>query len=145
MSETTEEVKAQEKGCDEMKLPDLISLLVEAKNDSAQANKVAKEAKERLDNITLSVIDKLDEVGIEGSHNDGHSVNITEEYVPNEIDWDTLLAYVHQNQAFHLLQRRIAVTAWREEQAIYGEYPPGTQPFKQRKLSITKRKSNKKA
>ena len=128
----------------EMTLPELVELRAERKDKTAALNKAAKQAKEELDDVEGVIIAKIDAIGVEGTNVGGFAVNIVEEFVPTDIEWDTFLPWAAENDQLHLLQRRMSSTAWREYESIYGEYPPGTQCHKSRKLSVVKRKSNKK-
>jgi hypothetical protein len=50
--------------------------------------------------------------------------------VPNIEDWDKFYRYVKKNDAFHLLERRPAAKAWREEvENRRGKLVPGTKGF----------------
>lgn len=52
-------------------------------------------------------------------------------------DWDKFYDYIWEEKAFHLLERRPASKAWREEVEIrHGEMVPGTKGFEKRTLNL---------
>jgi hypothetical protein len=57
---------------------------------------------------------------------------------PQVEDWALVHKYVSDNDAFHLLQRRLSVEPWRELITESGILVPGTVIFENEKLSITK-------
>jgi len=63
------------------------------------------------------------------------SISITT--VPNIKDWDKFYRYVQKHKAFHLLERRPASKAWREEvENRRGKAVPGTEGFEKRTLNL---------
>jgi len=63
------------------------------------------------------------------------TATITEEVVPQIDDWDTYYAYIKDNDAWHLLQRRPAAAAFRELHEA-GEVVPGASAFVKRSISL---------
>jgi hypothetical protein len=68
------------------------------------------------------------------------TATIEESIVPkmnedNPKAWDVFYAFLHRKKAYHLLERRLSVTACREFMAR-GVELPGVLPFKKRKLKV---------
>lgn len=63
------------------------------------------------------------------------SVRIDDAVYPTAENWDDIHKYIHDNKYYHLLERRISVTAFREL-VDRGEPVPGVIPFKKRKVSL---------
>lgn len=64
-------------------------------------------------------------------------VIITESVVPRVFDWDDVYRFISRKKAFYLLERRMAVTSYREhlERKII---VPGTEPFKKRGVRLVR-------
>ncbi len=63
------------------------------------------------------------------------SVSITT--VPQVVNWDKLYQFIKRNSAFHLLERRPAAKAWREEVESRRNRPiPGVEGFQKRSLNL---------
>jgi len=57
--------------------------------------------------------------------------------VPQVKDWDKFQAYIKRNSAFHLLERRPAAKAWREEVESRRNRPvPGVEGFQKHSLNL---------
>lgn len=67
------------------------------------------------------------------------TATITEEVVPNAVDWDEIYKYIIENEAMHILQRRVSTAAFRELQGA-GESIPGVEPYTNRKILLRKTK-----
>lgn len=68
------------------------------------------------------------------------TVSLTESVVPAVKDWDAFLTYIHRHKAYHLLQRRAAVPAYREELELRkGKGVPGVDTFNKSNLSVRSR------
>lgn len=96
-----------------------------------------KELKDEMAALEERVINALDADEVTLSRGRRASASITETVVPVVEDWDTFQAYVLQNEALHLLERRPSTAAWRELKDS-GELVPGTRPFIKRDLSVRK-------
>jgi len=63
------------------------------------------------------------------------SVSLGSKLVPAVQDWDLLNAYILENSALHLLERRVATNAYREMQKA-GIELPGVVPFAKSNLNL---------
>ena len=64
------------------------------------------------------------------------SVHIDEVVYPTADNWDDIYAYIHANKYYHLLERRLTATGFRELHEK-GIQVPGVVPFKKRKVKLT--------
>lgn len=63
------------------------------------------------------------------------SCSITKNVVANVIDWDAFHEYIRKNKYFHLLQRRVSDTAYRELLEA-GKKVAGVEPFTKERLNL---------
>jgi hypothetical protein len=105
-----------------------------------QAQKL-KDAEKQLSNLQQSISDirmqlevhtlrLMDDAGTTKGGGLYATGAINETEIPNVSNWDEFYRYVHRNQAFYLLERRIARTAWREREKDI----PGVTKFIKRSL-----------
>ena len=85
----------------------------------------------------LAIIERLDEMGVNKFAVGKLSFSISENTVGNVEDWDQVHAYIRDNNAFHLVQRRLANAAYKELLDM-GEELPGVVPFNKRSLNFRK-------
>lgn len=86
----------------------------------------------------LAMIDALDEQGVEATRVSGVSVSISEQVVPSVEDWEAFEAFILENKALYLLQRRAAAGPYREMLQME-ETVPGVVPFTKRSINMSKR------
>lgn len=98
----------------------------------AQKDKDLKQQYEALEQEALAL---LDAQGVSLMRTAGATFSVSETVVPAVKDWDAFYGYIAANDAFHLLQRRPASTAWRELHER-GETVPGTEPFTERSVNV---------
>ena len=92
------------------------------------------EHKRALEELVLA---QLDDLGIDKASGAKASVAVSEKTVPTVKDWDAFYTYILRKKAFHLLERRPAVAAWREEvESRKGDLVPGTESFVKRTLNL---------
>lgn len=85
----------------------------------------------------LAIIERLDEMGVSRFAVGKLSFSISENTVGNVEDWDQVYAYIRDNNAFHLVQRRLANAAYKELLDM-GDSLPGVVPFNKRSLNFRK-------
>ena len=82
-------------------------------------------------------LDRMKEAGvlsITGAH---ATMSVSEVTVPSIEDWKKYYRYIKQHNAFHLLERRPASKAWREEvENRRGKPVPGSKGFEKRTLNL---------
>lgn len=63
------------------------------------------------------------------------ALSVSEQVVGNVTDWDALYAYIQDEGAFYLLQRRLGNAAYKELLDA-GTPPPGVEPFTKRSINL---------
>jgi hypothetical protein len=79
-----------------------------------------------------------DALGMKRMAGDDGTATITEDTLPQVEDWDAVHQYIIDNQACHLLQRRVSTAVFREMQAA-GMEVPGLRPYIQKKINLRKK------
>lgn len=120
---------------DEAKTSDLMARLFEIRRERAELENRDKELREEFDATKLVLMARADEQGATRIATSDGTAILTEEIVPNIADWDEFYGYIKENDAFHLLQRRVSAGAYREIINNGGEVP-GLTPFKKRDVNL---------
>ena len=120
---------------------ELINSLYETREGLREIGKQEKTLKDTYHDLEQTLLEKLDEQGTSASRSDKASVSITEQEIAQLEDFDAFIDYIAENQAWHLLQRRLASRATLEElQQLTDEDPnaelPGVRCLTQRKLGL---------
>lgn len=121
-------------------LSNLIGLLIEEgkRRDAAQELADEHEANEKALHEVILV--KLQETGVDRVAYAGYTAKREEAVYGNIKDYDTFIKWVHRNKYWHMLERRLAVLAFREMLGIKGAVP-GVEPVTKVKLSFRKNPS----
>ena len=114
-------------------IDELYELGLRKKEIEAQLNDLKAEIEER-EKVVMGLLDQQE---ITLGRGRVGKVSITENVVPNVVDWEAFGQYVIENGALYLMERRPSVKAWRELHES-GDTPPGTTPFTKRGLSVRK-------
>lgn len=97
--------------------------------------RVEKRIKDEIAELEARVIPALDaQDSVLGSGQRGKAT-ISESEVPILEDLDVLFEFMKDNDAPYLLERRVALTPWRE-MLQQGTLVPGTKAFTKRKLAV---------
>jgi len=117
-----------------------IDALHDNREEIRKINKQLKlfiEQKEILEQGLLATMAAQD---IEQSRGNVATATVSTTTVPNVIDWDSFYAFIKENDAFYLLDRRPATLAYRELlEAREGEAIPGVQPYDRITISLRSR------
>lgn len=116
-------------------LADLIAEAVRLRDEKREFDRLSKERGASYDEVCGEIIALMDEQGVSRTAIQSATVSISEQVMPSVTDWDAFEAYVLDNKALHLLQRRPATTAYRELLDA-GVQVPGTEPFTKRALNV---------
>ena len=95
------------------------------------------EVKEKMTLLEAQLLEKFDSEDSSMGRGKSASASIAETEVPAIEDWDTFEAYLQENDALYLLQRRIATRAYKELKNS-GEMIPGVITFPKRTISLRK-------
>lgn len=120
------------------RLSQLIESMAAAKATLREANSVAKEAKTEHDAVEAELIEFLKTEKLDKASANGYTASRGIETVASVTSWEEFYEYVRENNAFYLLQKRVASSAYREQLQVEGVSPPGTEPMEKDKLSFTK-------
>lgn len=111
----------------------MYALRTEKETLISQANKIA----ETIEKMEVEVLARMDKEGVTMTRGKNAQVILTESEVPKVADWDDFYKYILENEAVHLLQRRIAVPAARET-IESGDEIAGVSIFTKRQISLRK-------
>lgn len=116
----------------------IIEQMVLIRDERGVISKRDKELVELWRAFEARLIQIGDEQGMRAIKSDIATATITFETLPVLEDMDALWAYMKDNDAPHLLQRRVSSSAFRELQ-VAGTDVPGVSAYIQRKISLRKR------
>lgn len=128
--DTTEEKQPQTFGA-------MIDEMYEIRTQKQALESEAKKFGEQMKRLEASIITRLDEDETTMSRGRTASAILTETVVPKVDDWDGFYQYIQENEAFHLLQRRVSSAAARETLEA-GETIAGVSTFTKRAISLRK-------
>jgi hypothetical protein len=120
-----------------VKLGDKIDQLELLRSRMREYQSLIKEIEEQKNLLEADVIAELELLGIDKATGAKASVALTKPLVPTVKDWDKFHSYILRSKAFHLLERRAAVAAWREEvESRDGKAIPGVESFEKKVLNL---------
>ena len=96
-----------------------------------------KDINEQMTLLEAELMNKLDDEKQTMGRGLSASASITNTEIPMVEDWEEFGQYLIDNDALYLLQRRVAVRAFRELKDA-GEVIPGTTTFPKRAISLRK-------
>lgn len=115
----------------------LIDSVYELKERLRELEAEKKELNAQLATLEADLLATLDAQGVTLCRGRRASASISESVVPNAADWEEIYEYIRNEDALYLMERRLAVRAWRE---LYegGTLIPGTEPFTKRSINTRK-------
>lgn len=119
-------------------LDDLLDTLYDAKERARDIGRQHESAKKVAKELEAEVMGKLDDIGIKSAGSNRTAVSISEDTHPQIDDFDAFWAYVRDNDAPYLIQRRVHSASYKEL-AMQGEEIPGLAAFTKRTLSVRKK------
>ena len=114
---------------------DMIDQLVTLRDRKRELEAKLAEVEGEYKGVEEQLMEQLEAQGIEGSKGAKASCSITKNTVANVTDWDALFAYIKKTGFFHLLQRRVTDTSYRELLEA-GKKVPGVEPFTKKRLNL---------
>lgn len=119
----------------EAKTSDLLHRIFEIRTERAALEAKDKELREEFSMLEQVLLARADEQGATRiSTSDGTAI-VSEEELPQVDDWDIFHGWIKDNDAFYMLQRRVASAAYRE--AIKsGQTIPGISTYVKRGLNF---------
>ena len=137
MTTVTTEVMHQDEAKQPQTFGAMIDEMYEIRSQKQELETEAKQLGEQMKRLEASIITRLDEDETTMSRGKAASAILTETVVPKVEDWDGFYQYIQENEAFHLLQRRVSTAAARETLEA-GETISGVSTFTKRAISLRK-------
>jgi hypothetical protein len=116
---------------------DCIDLAYQIRAERLDLEKQVKFMKQRELALRNHLYDKFGETGINGARGNIATCSTSEELKPQVTDWEQVYQFIITNNAFELLEKRIARIAYRERYEN-GIIIPGTEAYLYPKMSLTK-------
>jgi len=106
-----------------------------AREEKRALEEQVKEVEVKIKEIEASLMDQMEEQGLEKATGSKASASISASTVADVQDWDLFWPYIAKNKYWHLVQRRVSDPAYRELLDA-GKKVPGVQPFVKRRLNL---------
>lgn len=103
-------------------------------DERAELNAQAKELSRQMEELAPSLLQQLDDLGIDSAKGKCASVRIEEKTLPVVEDWDQFYQYIAETDSWFLLERRATSKAYQELVAA-GESVPGVRSFVKRDIT----------
>ena len=122
---------------DNQNLGELIDLAFELREQKRVKEAETKEISAELTTVEGKIFARLEDIGVTTAKATLASATITEQVVPVVSDFEQVLKWIKENDAFYMLQRRISSPAYKEILDMGGEIP-GVEPYTKRTISLRK-------
>lgn len=99
-------------------------------------SKQVDDLKEERDKVEAQILESMDEQGVVKASGSKATASVTETIVGHVKDWDRFYGFITRTKAFHLLERRVANGAYREELNARHKPIPGVEPFTKRSIGL---------
>lgn len=119
-----------------MSLGELIDRRADLKAEKAANEAFTKQIEEEIKATERQIMAEMLQNNLVIAAGSKARVVIKEDLQPNVRDWAALHAYIKDNDAFYLLQKRVSATAFREALSAHMEIP-GVEGVPVKSLSIT--------
>lgn len=123
---------------DQLTMAQLIERLAEVREERRRISARDKELVEEWRRLELEAITRLSDQGMDKASSDAGTISISKTILPQVVDWDAFYAYIVDNDAFHMLQKRPAAAAFRELHDS-GEPVAGVEPYEQTTIGLRKK------
>ena len=114
----------------------LYAKLVSEKKKLDNLEKQFNEQKKLVNELKQDVLVEMEQIGTTTYNGDKAVISVTEHEIPVVEDWDAFYAYIYENNAIDLLQRRVTSSAWKDRRDD-GEQVAGVDSMKQQRLRIS--------
>lgn len=135
--QTSQEEEAEASPFADLRFGELVDNMYALRTEKEELMAAAKKLAESIKLMEVEVMARMDKEGTTMTRGKNAQVILTESDVPQVSDWDEFYEYVLENEAMHLLQRRIAVPAARET-IESGDEIAGVSIFTVRQISLRK-------
>ena len=121
---------------------ELVDALHDKREELRDIQSEEKRVRKEKDEIELQIAEECKRLGVDQVRGELATATFKITKVPTVRDWDKVYRYIKQHAAFYLLERRVSVTAWREEvEARKGRALPGVESFEKESVNLVTRKS----
>jgi hypothetical protein len=120
---------------EEYSLGDIIKALNEIREERRAIAARDKDLIKEWQKWELRMFIAADEQGMKQFASDVATATITVEVLPKVSDWQEVYKYIQENEAWHLLQKRISSASYRELQDA-GIEIPGVEAYNKRKVAL---------
>jgi hypothetical protein len=117
---------------------DIIKELAEVRDERRRIADRDKELIEKWRGLEKELLNRFDDQGMLKATAAAGTATITEEILPNVVDWDAVYEHIQNTGDFYLLQKRPAAAAFRELHAS-GNSIPGIDAYTKRKIALRKK------
>lgn len=128
------------------KIEDVVELYINLRDEHTAITKAAKEKvvgiKEKMLKLEAYIQQKAGEVGVTSFKTDKGTAFLATSNFANVADWDLVLAWIKEQEAYDCLERRVNKTAIKEHIDASGSVPPGVTYGT--KLGVSVRRPSKK-
>tara|TARA_R100001594_G_C4044013_1_gene263788 strand:+ start:1090 stop:1449 length:360 start_codon:yes stop_codon:yes gene_type:complete len=114
----------------------LYAKLVSEKKKLDNLEKQFNEQKKLVNELKQDVLVEMEQIGTTTYNGDKAVISVTEHEIPVVEDWNAFYAYIYENNAIDLLQRRVTSSAWKDRRDD-GEHVAGVDSMKQQRLRIS--------
>ncbi len=118
-----------------VKLGEIIDHMLVIRDTRKELDKQSSDLKAEYEELETILLTRLAEEDTTQGRSKTATATISEMTVPTIDDWEKFEEYVKENDAFYMLQRRIAAAAFRELNA-QGVTIPGIKPMIQKSISL---------
>jgi len=116
----------------------IVKRMIELRDERRTIASRDKELIAEWKSLESELLLRLDEQGMESAKTAAGTASISEIILPNVVDWDAFYAYMKEEDALHLLQRRPSAAAFRELNDS-GTTIPGVDAYTQRTIGLRKK------
>lgn len=115
---------------------DIVRRMREVRDERRRISERDKELVTEWRDLESKLLLRLDDQDMEKATVTGvGTASITTKTLPQVVDWDAFYAYMQENDALYLLQRRVATSAWNELRNS-NVAVPGIEAYEQRSISL---------
>lgn len=121
-----------------------VELRDKLRDHQRSAKVIEDDLKFRMDQISMWLRDRAEELGVESFKTKSGTAykSLKESYRVN--NWDDFIAFVKENDCFHLLEKRVAKNAAREVHKESGEVPVGLEYSSEIEFNVLRPRGSKK-
>lgn len=116
-------------------LSELIGSLSELRRNKKSLESDLKNLDKMISEVEHTIVDVMDRDGVIEAKSSVGKVSLQAPVYPHVENWDQVWEFILENRYMHLLEKRMAVLAYRELIDL-GRPVPGVLPFTKRKLSF---------